>query len=58
MKLLNHLFEQNKQWAEKIKAEDPHFFAKLSAQQAPEYLWIGCSDSRGAGQRITGLAAW
>ena len=46
MKLLNHLFAQNRTWAEKIKAEDPRFFEKLSAQQAPEYLWIGCSDSR------------
>lgn len=46
MKLLNHLFVQNQLWAERIKAEDPHFFEKLSAQQAPEYLWIGCSDSR------------
>lgn len=46
MKLLKQLFIQNRQWAEQIKAEDPQFFEKLAAQQAPEYLWIGCSDSR------------
>jgi carbonic anhydrase len=55
MKLLNHLFAQNRTWAEKIKAEDPRFFEKLSAQQAPEYLWIGCSDSRVPANELLGL---
>ncbi|MFC3912571.1 carbonate dehydratase [Pseudaeromonas sharmana] len=55
MRLLNHLFEQNRSWAEKIKAEDPHFFEKLSRQQAPEYLWIGCSDSRVPANELLGL---
>lgn len=40
------LFESNKHWAEKIRKDDPEFFAKLSKQQTPEYLWIGCADSR------------
>ena len=55
MKLLNDLFTNNREWAERIKAEDPNFFATLSAQQAPEYLWIGCSDSRVPANQITGL---
>jgi carbonic anhydrase len=43
---LKHLFEKNQQWASAIKAKDPEFFSLLSEQQSPEYLWIGCSDSR------------
>jgi len=43
---LEHLFENNRQWAEKITRNEPDFFENLSRQQAPEYLWIGCSDSR------------
>jgi len=43
---LQHLFENNRQWAEKITQNQPDFFENLSRQQAPEYLWIGCSDSR------------
>lgn len=46
MKRLKHLFDSNKEWADSIKASDPDFFTKLSKQQSPEYLWIGCSDSR------------
>ena len=46
MRVLKNLFEKNKMWAEKIKGTDPDFFTKLSQQQNPEYLWIGCSDSR------------
>jgi carbonic anhydrase len=56
MNTLKHLFENNRAWAEKIKAEDPAFFDKLSHLQAPEYLWIGCSDSRVPANQITGLA--
>jgi carbonic anhydrase len=55
MKLLPHLFHQNQSWAEVIKARDPEFFAKLSRQQNPEYLWIGCSDSRVPANEIIGL---
>lgn len=55
MRLLNHLFEQNREWADRIKAEDPHFFEKLSQQQAPEYLWIGCADSRVPANELMGL---
>jgi len=44
MHSLKNLFEQNRAWAEAIKRRDPEFFQKLSRQQNPEYLWIGCSD--------------
>ena len=53
---LKHLFENNRAWAEGISAEDPAFFDKLTHLQAPEYLWIGCSDSRVPANQITGLA--
>lgn len=46
MKTLKHLLEKNKAWAEKIESENPGFFEQLSKQQSPEYLWIGCADSR------------
>ncbi|MFC2134427.1 carbonate dehydratase [Bacteroidota bacterium] len=46
MQELKHLFERNKKWADKIKESNPDFFNNLSSQQTPEYLWIGCSDSR------------
>lgn len=46
MRVLKGLFEKNKEWAARIKQADPDFFVKLSKQQNPEYLWIGCSDSR------------
>ena len=46
MRILKDLFESNKKWAKKIKESDPEFFTRLSKQQKPEYLWIGCSDSR------------
>jgi len=55
MQLLKHLFDNNKKWAESIKQEHPGFFQQLSAQQAPEYLWIGCSDSRVPANEIIGL---
>ncbi len=53
---LKHLFENNRVWAEKITAEEPAFFDKLAQLQNPEYLWIGCSDSRVPANQITGLA--
>jgi carbonic anhydrase len=43
---LENLLSSNRAWADKIKARDPEFFEKLAHQQKPEYLWIGCSDSR------------
>lgn len=55
MKVLNNLFENNKNWAEKIKQDNPDFFSNLSKQQAPKYLWIGCSDSRVPANEIVGL---
>ncbi len=48
------LLLQNKAWAEEIKADDPQYFEKLSHIQTPEFLWIGCSDSRVPADRITG----
>jgi len=55
MKILNELFEKNRAWSEGIRAEDPSFFQTLSKQQAPKYLWIGCSDSRVPANEIVGL---
>ncbi len=55
MRVLKKLFDSNKQWAEQIKRADPEFFAKLSKQQNPEYLWIGCSDSRVPATEIVGM---
>lgn len=55
MRVLRHLFEQNKAWSENIRVHDPDFFRKLSHQQSPSYLWIGCSDSRVPANQIVGL---
>ncbi len=55
MKELDPLLASNKQWAADIKAQDPTFFEKLSAQQTPEYLWIGCADSRVPANEIVDL---
>lgn len=55
MRILKHLFDKNKAWAGKITSTDPDFFDKLSHQQSPEYLWIGCSDSRVPANDIVGL---
>jgi carbonic anhydrase len=52
---LDNLFENNRDWAESIKTSDPLFFKKLASQQSPEYLWIGCSDSRVPANQIVGL---
>ncbi len=52
---LQHLFTQNRAWAEGMQKRDPEFFAKLSRQQSPEYLWIGCSDSRVPANEIVNL---
>jgi carbonic anhydrase len=55
MTQLHELLERNRQWADAVRAEDPGFFKRLSAQQAPKYLWIGCSDSRVPANQVTGL---
>jgi carbonic anhydrase len=55
MSFLEELFENNRRWAAEITAQDPAFFRKLSQQQAPDYLWIGCSDSRVPANQIVGL---
>jgi carbonic anhydrase len=55
MKSLSHLFESNRAWSERIRREDPEFFLKLSQQQSPAYLWIGCSDSRVPANQIVGV---
>ena len=52
---LDTLLRNNRQWAERIKQEDPGFFKRLSQQQSPRYLWIGCSDSRVPANQILGL---
>jgi len=53
--VLNHLFAQNRAWATEMTRHDPEFFARLSLQQAPRYLWIGCADSRVPANQIVGL---
>jgi len=55
MRTLKHLFESNRAWAQEIKSRQADFFERLSKQQSPEYLWIGCSDSRLPPNEITGL---
>ena len=52
---ITELFRRNREWAREIHETDPEFFAKLAAQQSPEYLWIGCSDSRVPANQIVGL---
>ncbi len=54
-KELERLFENNRVWARTVKTDDPEFFEKLAAQQSPNYLWIGCSDSRVPANQIIGL---
>jgi carbonic anhydrase len=55
MRVLSHLFAQNQAWAAAMIRDDPGFFRRLSDQQAPRYLWIGCSDSRVPANQIVGL---
>lgn len=52
---LGVLFEKNREWAAKVNAEDPTFFNKISEQQKPDYLWIGCADSRVPANQIVDL---
>ena len=55
MSQLQELLDRNKAWSERVRAEDPGFFRRLTRQQAPRYLWIGCSDSRVPANQVTGL---
>ena len=55
MRLLTDLFDKNRAWAADMTRQDPDFFTRLARQQAPRYLWIGCSDSRVPATQITGL---
>ncbi|MEX0605906.1 MAG: carbonate dehydratase [Marinobacter sp.] len=55
MRVLKHLLEKNENWAAGIKQQDPDFFKRLSNQQSPEYLWIGCADSRVPANQIVDL---
>jgi len=55
MSSLRHLLDNNRRWAQDIETRQPGFFEALSRQQAPKYVWIGCSDSRVPANEITGL---
>lgn len=55
MRTLRRLFENNRTWAERIAERDPHFFRELARQQTPEFLWIGCADSRVPANEIVDL---
>ena len=52
---LQHLFDNNRAWAQSMVRQDPAYFSRLANQQNPKYLWIGCSDSRVPANQITGL---
>lgn len=56
MRLLPKLIENNRNWAQQATANEPDFFARLAGKQSPEFLWIGCSDSRVPANQIIGLA--
>ena len=55
MRNLKHLFDNNRQWSQKMSELDPSFFPTLAAQQSPQYLWVGCADSRVPANEIIGL---
>src|SRR5512147_2023040 len=57
MRVLHKLFANNRAWAEEMTRRDPDFFARLARQQTPQYLWIGCSDSRVPANEIVVLHA-
>lgn len=52
---IKQLFENNSKWSEEIKSDRPEYFAQLAKGQNPDFLWIGCSDSRVPAERLTGL---
>ena len=53
---LQHLLDNNRAWSERVATEDPGFFGRLASQQAPQYLWIGCSDSRVPANQVVDLS--
>lgn len=55
MRILGHLFANNRAWSEETRAREPDFFEQLAKQQSPRYLWIGCADSRVPANQIVGL---
>ena len=55
MRTLRHLFDNNRAWSERMRRDDPQFFSRLSEQQQPRYLWIGCADSRVPANEIVDL---
>ncbi len=55
MRTLSHLFAKNRAWAQRMRATAPDFFTRLARQQSPQYLWIGCSDSRVPANEIVDL---
>lgn len=55
MSKIDELLDRNKAWSAAVSAQDPEFFSRLAGQQAPEYLWIGCSDSRVSANQIVDL---
>ena len=56
MSKLNDLLERNRDWSQALRRQDPDFFKRLSEQQAPKYMWIGCSDSRVPANQIIDMA--
>jgi carbonic anhydrase len=56
MSELQHLLDNNRRWASHVTSQDPHFFSDLAQQQTPQYLWVGCSDSRVSANVIVDLA--
>lgn len=56
MSELDHLLDSNRAWSDRVQREDPGFFERLSKQQAPDYLWIGCSDSRVPANQVVDMA--
>ena len=57
MRTLKQLFDNNRAWAADMTRQDPDFFRRLSTQQSPHYLWIGCSDSRVPANQVVGLVS-
>src|SRR5690242_3659536 len=55
MRTLNHLLDNNRKWAGRIRERDPDFFVNLARRQSPTYLWIGCSDSRVPANQIVDM---
>ena len=55
MQSLMDLFTNNRAWAQRMRAQDPDYFTRLAQQQAPDYMWIGCSDSRVPANQLLGL---